>query len=427
MSGLPPALRLRDFRLYFVGQLVSVAGTWMHTVALSWLVAEQTGSGLAVGMMVGAQLVPTLVLGPLAGLAADRFSRRRLLIGTQIVAGLPALGLFVLAQRGEVPYAAGLVAGVALGVVSAFDVPARQALVVEIVGREHLASAKALTSTAYNLAAVLGPPLAGLLIAQVGVAICFLGDAVSYGAAVASLLLIRRGAVVGPSTVASPVRTTVGGGLRAGLDYARSNTVVGASLLGLVAYSLLAMQPPTLLPFFADEVLGIGPAGFGLLTAAEGAGAVIGTVVLAVYGARLGTANVVLGSVAVAVAALVGVSLSRTPALSMILLAMAGFAMVWTLVILATRIQAHTPDALQGRVMALYAQASPNGSGPLGSIAIGGLASAFGAPVAMAVAALAAGIAFLGLRLAFPAAFAAEPSVDSPTPVAERQGAPVRS
>ncbi len=416
-------LRSRDFRLYLTGQAISVIGTWMQRVAQVWLVASSTRSGLLIGTVVAAQFMPTLVLAPLGGLIADRFPRKRILIVTQSAAMIPAIGLFLASMAGQPNYPVILVAVLMLGIINAADVPARQAYAVNLVGQEHVAAARALSSMVFNLAAVIGPATAGLIIADAGTRLCFLLNAVSYVAAVVSLRLIRAASTAAGVTAARGWRQ-----LRAGLSFARRDSVAGVSLLGLLAYSLLAMQPATLFPLFA-QVLGRGADGYGILIGSEGLGALIGALLLAAAARRLTSGKVVLLSVLVSVAALELVSVSRTFWLSAALLVVAGFSMTWVLLISATRIQLSTPEALQGRVMALYAQVSPNGAGSLSSLAIGAMATAAGAPAAMAIATATAGAAFAALAVMKPSAFGRSPSQDDRGPepaktrVAELKGA----
>jgi len=398
MSSLS-VLRSRDFRLYLTGQAVSVIGTWMQRVAQVWLVASSTHSGLLVGTIVAVQFLPTLVLAPLGGVIADRFPRKRILIATQSVAIIPAAGLFFASAAGRPSYPAILAAVLMLGIINAVDIPARQAYAMNLVGREHVAGARALSSMVFNLATVAGPATAGLVIADVGARPCFLLNAISYLAAVVSLWLIRAESPTAGLSAGRSWRH-----LRAGLSFARRDSVAGVSLIGLLAYSLLAMQPATLFPLFA-QVLGKGAAGYGILTGSEGLGALIGGLLLAAAANRLTSGKVVLLSVLASVIALELVSISRIFWLSAALLVVAGFAMTWVLLISATRIQLSTPEALQGRVMALYAQASPNGAGSLSSLAIGAMASGAGAPAAMAVASAAAGMAFALLAVMKPSAF----------------------
>ena len=397
------ALRHRNYRLYFAGQVISTVGTWMQSVAMPWLALTLTHDPFHVGLVLATQFTPMLVAGQFGGLLADRFPKRRILVCTQLAFILPAAVMYFLTAQHLAQYWMVLVAALAVGSINVIDVPSRQAFVIEMVGREDLLNAIALNSTIFNGSAVIGPSIAGIIIGLVGVPICFLTNAVSFLGSVGALLLM---------TNLPALTTTRQGGsalarIREGLDYSRRDPVVGTLLLNVAVFSLFAMNRFTLLPIFADQVLHIGAAGFGFLTASQGVGALVGALSLAVLQRRLAAGNVqFLIGVAWSVF-LVLFSLSRVYPLSVGLLMLAGFCQIAFIATTNTRIQAATPDRLRGRVMALYAQ-SLMGVGPVGSFQAGALAHFFGAPVAMAFGAVVSA-AFVGAsRLVRPQVFKAD-------------------
>src|SRR5207248_8480263 len=282
------ALRHGNYRLYFIGQAISTAGTWMQSVAMPWLALTLTHDAFHVGLVLATQFTPMLVAGQLGGLLADRFPKRRILVCTQAAFMLPALVMWLLTSEGLAQYWMVLLAALAVGTVNVFDVPTRQAFVIDMVGREDLVNAIALNSTIFNGAAVIGPSVAGVIIGLAGVPICFLGNAVSYLASIGALLLMTNL----PSLVRSGRPEPMLARIREGFDYARRDPVVGTLLLNVAVFSLFAMNRFTLLPIFADQVLHVGPAGFGFLTASQGVGALAGALSLAVLQRRLASGNV---------------------------------------------------------------------------------------------------------------------------------------
>ena len=400
------ALRHRNYRLYFIGQAISTAGTWMQSVAMPWLALTLTHDAFHVGLVLATQFTPMLVAGQFGGLLADRFPKRRILVVTQAAFMIPAITMWFLTSEGLAQYWMVLLAALAAGTINVFDVPTRQAFVIDMVGREDLINAIALNSTIFNGAAVIGPSVAGLIIGLVGVPLCFLANGVSYLASIGALLLMSNlPSLVRAAGPPPPILER----LREGWAYARQDAVVGTLLLNVGVFSLFAMNRFTLLPIFADQVLHIGAAGFGFLTASQGLGALVGALSLAVLQRRLAAGNVqFLVGLAWSVF-LVGFSLSRLYWLSIVLLMLAGFCQIAFVASSNTRIQAATPDRLRGRVMALYAQ-SLMGVGPIGSFQAGTIAHFFGAPWAMGIGAVVSA-AFLGVSRALrPAVFRANPS-----------------
>jgi MFS family permease len=398
------ALRHRNYRLFLGGQLVSTVGTWMQSLAQPWLVYQLTHSAFLVGLVLALQYLPVLGLAPLGGLIADRFPKRRILQLTQAAFMVPALFLFLVTWTGVVSYWMVMLAALAWGVVQLVDVPARQAFAVEMVGREDLMNAIALNSSVWNAAAVIGPSLAGVLIAFFGVPICFLVNAISYLAVIAGLALMRNLPTLLPDLARQPLQQRMLEGAR----YVRRDPVVGAMLIVVGVFALFAMNRLTLMPLFADQVLGVGAVGFGLLMGALGLGSLVGALTLAVIAPQpSGRRQFWVG--ACWALALLGFSASRLLPLSMGLLFLAGFCQMWFLATANTRVQTATPDRLRGRVMAFYAQAVM-GVGPLGATQAGALASFLGAPAAMAIGAAIAGLVIICIRVLWPSVFTLEPS-----------------
>jgi MFS family permease len=397
------ALRHRNYRLFFTGQVISQIGTWMQSIALPWLVLILTRNDFLVGLTLAFQFLPMLLLGPLGGIVADRFPKRRILLVTQASYVVPSLLLFLVTHFGVAQYPMVLAAAITVGLINVFVVPARPAFSIEMVGREDLMNAIALNSSVFNAAAVIGPSIAGVLIGFLGVQLCFLINSISFLGPLAGLLLMRKLPRLLRSDEERP--SSVWERVREGAAYARHDPLVGTLLLTVAAFSMFAMNRLTLLPLFADKVLHIGPAGFGFLMAALGLGALTAAVSMAVMPqSPNGRRQFWFGMVWVAM--LLAFSVSRTLWLSLATLFGAGACQMLFTTTANTRIQLVTPDHLRGRVMALYAQAMM-GVGPIGSTMAGGLSALFGPPVAMAVGAGLAAATIVSVRVWRPAVFLA--------------------
>ena len=394
------ALRHRNYRLFLTGQIVSTVGTWMQSVAMPWLALQLTHSGFLVGLVLAVQFTPVLLGSQFGGIVADRFRKRDILLVTQTAFMVPSFCLFVLSASGHAQYWEILIAAAASGTINVFDVPCRQAFVVEMVGKQDLMNAIALNSSVFNGAAVIGPSVAGLIIGAVGVPICFLANSVSYLAAILALLLMRDLPTVVRLTREQPWTQRIA----EGASYARREPVVGLLLVVVAVFSLFAMNRLTLIPLFADQVLDVGARGFGFLMASMGSGALLGALTLAFF-PRLGDdprRQLLLAFVWVA--AVLTFSASRSFPLSIAALLVAGYSQISFVATANNRIQTLTPDHLRGRVMALYAQALI-GVGPFGSTQAGLLASLLGAPWAMAIGATVAGAVVLAVWLVRPIVF----------------------
>lgn len=393
------ALRHRNFRLFWTGQLVSLVGTWMQQVAQGWLVLELTGDPLVLGAVAAAQFTPVIVLGLFAGVFADVFPKRTILIATQVVSAVLALVLGILVATGNVEVWHVFVLASLLGVANAFDMPVRQAFVVEMVGRDDMVNAVGLNSTVFNGSRIVGPAIAGLLIATVGLSICFLLNAVSYVAVVIGLFAMRTSELhpVERSRLERNVRSVIHQ-LTEGLRYVRNEptTRLALAVLGIVATVALNFQ--VLLPILARDVLGGGAETFGFLMAASGLGSLVSSLAIA-FGQRPTLRLLLTGAAAIGLAML-GVSLSRWLPLSMVLMVLAGWGLMAMAATTNTLIQLRTPDVLRGRVMSVYTTVFA-GSSPVGGLFAGSLANAAGVAVALAfggiLAILTAGAAFTRL------------------------------
>ena len=381
-GGWPAPLRAlahRNYRLYFLGQLVSLTGTWMQSVAQSWLAYRLTGSAALLGIVAFVSQVPAFVLAPMGGVLADRADRRRVLIATQAASMLLALVLAALTLGDRIRVAHILVLAGLLGAVNGLDIPVRQSFVVDMVGREALANAIALNSSVFNGARVVGPAVAGLLVAAIGEGWCFFANGVSFLAVIAGLAAMRL-----PAFAPRPSAAGAWASLVEGLRYVGRTRPVRALLLLLGLVSLTGMPYAVLMPIFADRILGGGARGLGLLMGATGLGAVLGALALA---ARRGTRG--LGRWAAISAAGFGLALilfavSRRFWLSATLLVPVGFFMMNQMATSNTLLQSLVPDDFRGRVMAAYAMMFM-GMAPLGALAAGAAAERIGAPWTVAI------------------------------------------
>jgi MFS family permease len=373
------ALSHRNYRLFFSGQSVSLIGTWMTRIATSWLVYRLTGSAWLLGLVGFAGQIPVFLLAPFAGVWIDRWSRHRTLVVTQVLAMLQSFALagLTLAKVITIPEIFWL--SMAQGLINAFDMPARQAFVVEMIGkREDLSSAIALNSSMVNAARLLGPAIAGVVIAAVGEGYCYLMDGFSYIAVIISLLLMS--VALGEKRPARAVLEE----LREGWNYVRHFSPVRSVLLLLVVVSLMGMPFTVLMPIFAGSVLHGGPHTLGFLMGSVGVGALLSAAYLAARRSVIGLGRIIPISAALFGAGLIAFSLSRWLWLSMLLLLMAGAGMMQQMAASNTMLQTIVDDDKRGRVMAFYS-VSIMGMTPFGSLVAGFLASHITAPGALMV------------------------------------------
>jgi MFS family permease len=370
----------RNYRLYFFGQMVSVLGSWLQSVAQAWLVYRLTGSSFMLGLVVFIGQAPLLFLAPIGGLIADRYRRRWVVVATQTSSMLLAFVLAALTLLGHIRMWQILVVAGLQGIISAMDVPARQALVTEMVETDNLLNAVALNSSIFNNASSVAPVIAGFLVATVGEGWCFAINGATYLAVIGGLLLMRleehrkrRGT---QSLVSS---------IREGFHFVHDTAPIRRILVVLAVVSLLGAPFTVLMPIFADKILHAGPRGLGLLMSANGIGSLIGSLLLASRRGLSGLGRwIVFGSAGFG-AALILFSLSRSFSLSLLIMAPAGFCMFYEITASNTLIQAKSPDALRGRAIGILSMLIL-GVAPFGALVAGFLAQHFGAPLTVAAA-----------------------------------------
>jgi MFS family permease len=370
------ALRHRNYRLFFSGQSVSLIGTWMTRIATSWLVYRLTGSPLLLGLVGFAGQIPSFLLAPVAGVLVDRWNRHRLLVWTQVLAMLQSALLAVLALTGVIEIWHVVVLSLFQGVINAFDMPARQAFVVEMVEqREDLGNAIALNSSMVNAARLLGPSIGGVIIAAVGEGWCFALDAVSYLAVIASLLVMR----ITARRPAARRQTRVLHELREGWSYVAGSAPIRSLLLLLALSSLAGMPYSVLMPAFASTILHGGPHTLGFLMAASGLGALGGALFLANRETVLGLGKIVPLAAGLFGAGLVGLSFTGSFPVAFVLLLLTGLGFMVQMAASNTLLQTLVEDDKRGRVMSFYTMAFM-GTAPFGSLLAGWLADRIGVP-----------------------------------------------
>jgi MFS family permease len=372
------ALRHRNFRLFVGGQFVSLIGTWMQQVALGWVVLEMTNSPFQVGLVSTLSALPVLLFTLYGGVVADRRNKHRLVLLLQTAMLVEALALAVLTDTGYITLFWIQVLAVIAGLLAAFEIPARQAFVVEMVGKDDLFTAVAINSTVFNATRVIGPALAGLLLAAAGAAVCFYVNAASYLAVVAGLVAMRM-----PDAGAQG-RSGAGGDLAAlweGVRYMLDNPLQRMLTILTTSFSILGFAFVPMLPVFARDVLGTGSAGYGAMMSAVGVGAALGAIGAALWGRRVERERWILPCAIAFSVTLVGAGLAPTLGVAVLLLALVGFAWVLMAVFVNATLQITSPDALRGRVMGFYSFMVV-GLAPFGSFQMGYVSEHFGARTA---------------------------------------------
>jgi MFS family permease len=377
------ALQHRNFQLFFAGQLVSLIGTWMQSTAQLWLVYKLTNSAALLGIFGFANQIPILLLASIGGYVGDRYNRHRGVIATQTAAMILAFVLAALTLTGVIRNmglrGAWVIIFIAflVGIVNAFDVPIRQAFLVQMVGKEDLPNAIALNSSIFNGARVVGPAIAGFAIAWIGEGWCFFLNGVSFLAVILALLAMRLQPVAIKPSTDSPLQS-----LMQGFRFAMSDLPIRSALLLLSWLSLLGLQYSVFLPIFAKDILHSGARGLGLLMSSAGVGAVLGALHFAARTEFKGLARwIAVTSMSCAIG-LVLFSESRVFWMSMVVLFVVGFSATVQMAATNTIIQSRVPDELRGRIMAVYATMFM-GVQPIGSLLAGGIAKRIGAPHTM--------------------------------------------
>ena len=379
------SLSVRNFRLYFIGQSISLCGTWAQTIGLSWLVLQLTHSGTQLGLVIAAQFLPILLFGVYGGVIADRFDKRRTLYFTQSIMGILALLLSVLVVTHIVQVWMVYIIAFALGLVTAVDAPSRQTFVIEMVGSDLLKNAVTLNSTIVNVARVIGPTIAAVLIASVGIGMCFLVNAISFAAVLLALFMIDGSQLHPTERIPREPKQ-----IRAGLSYAWHTPRLRATLLMMVIIGTFAYEFPVILPLFATSTLHGNAATYSAMTAAMGIGAVLG----GLYSAGKGAAS---QKVLTITAFLFGLSIMLTAIMPGLISAVLVLVCVGGLSVLFislgnTTLQLNSAPQMRGRVMALWAIAFA-GTTPIGGPIIGYIAEHTNPRVGLVVGGLSAVVA----------------------------------
>ncbi len=370
------ALRHRDFRTFIAGQSFSMIGTWMQSVAVGWLVFDLTRSAFDVGLVTTLGTLPILLFTLYGGVIADRVDRRRFIIALQSVMALSAIVLAVLTLSGHISVHLVWLIAVVQGTATAFEVPARQAFLMELVPQEEMIHAAALNSTVYNLSRVVGPSLAGIVLAATSPGVCFALNAVSYTGVLVGLLRIRYRAPVREKVERPSVWT--------GVRFIRSRPMLKALAMTMMLVSLFALSFLAILPVIAREMLGVGAAGYGWLSSSIGLGAAAGAIMLGGFGPRVPRSKVAaIGGITLGAAVLL-LATARSLMPAMVLLSIAGASMASVGISTATSLQLSSPSELRGRVMAVYSF-MVLGLAPIGAFEAGWLADRIGVPWAIAI------------------------------------------
>ncbi len=378
LGNLFRALKYRNFRLFFVGQSISLIGTWMQSIAMSWLVYRMTGSALLLGIVGFSSQIPTFILSPFAGVFADRYNRHKIIIATQALSMMQAFILAGLTLSGKIQVWQIIALGLFLGCVNAVDIPTRQTFLIDMVEKkEMLGNAIALNSAIFNGARLIGPTIAGILIAIVGEGICFLLNAISFLAVIASLLMMKLN-----RKEEKGHESNVMGELKEGVDYAFSSRPIRMILFLLSIISMLGMSYVVLMPVFAKDIHHGGPGTLGIFMAAIGVGALIATLYLAARKEPPTLEKGIPVSATIFASGVILFALSRVLWVSIILLVVTGFGFLATTASSNTIIQTVVDDDKRGRVMSFYAMAFM-GMAPIGSLLAGTIASKFGATDAL--------------------------------------------
>ncbi|HJX01105.1 MAG TPA: MFS transporter [Terriglobales bacterium] len=395
MASAFRALRHRNFQLFFGGQLISLIGTWMQNVAQSWLVYKMTGSSLLLGAVGFSSQIPIFLLSPVGGAVVDRRHRHGIIVATQTASMILAFILAAITLLGVVKVWHIFVLSALLGFVNAFDIPARQAFIVEMVGKENLMNAIALNSSMFNGARIIGPAVAGMLVASIGEGWCFFANAVSYVAVLIGLFMMKV-----PQWVPQPRETSALSDIKEGFTWVANTMPISALLLLVGLVSLVGMPYAVLMPVFADQILHSGARGLGILMGFSGAGALIGALILAAKSSLRG-----LGTWVAACSASFGLFLilfgySRIFWLSAVLLIPVGLFMMVQMAATNTLIQSMVPDRLRGRLMSLYSMMMM-GMAPVGALLAGALSERLGAPLTVALGGMCSilGAMWFGTRL----------------------------
>lgn len=384
----------RNFRLFWIGQTVSLVGTWMQMMAQGWLALELTNNAFLVGLVASIGSFPILLLSLPAGVLADRAHKLRLVTIAQVLLLVEAVVLWWLTFTGHITIGWLLILAAANGAVVAMEIPARQAMMIELVGRDDLRDAIALNSSGFNLARIFGPGVAAAVIAQAGIAWCFGLNALSYLTVIIGLSMIRLPAWQPPLTTGSPLH-----GMLEGLRYIRSAKKVSALIRFIAVFSILGVPYITLMPVVARDLLGLDASGYGLLLSSLGVGGLCGALALAAVGRRIPRGRLLVGAAYTYAFLLIMFSLVRWAWLAYPILLVTGVTMIVTNAVANSMLQSFVPDQFRGRLMSVYSLIAVGLAQVAGSFAAGTVAAAVGVDWAIGMgAAIMLGYAMYAFR-----------------------------
>ncbi|MFA5310716.1 MAG: MFS transporter [Candidatus Omnitrophota bacterium] len=390
------SLSIRNFRVYWLGMLVSLIGTWIQQVAQSWLVFELTSSAFLLGVVGFLNSIPVLILCLFGGVLADRLNKRSILIATQIAFMVLAFILAVLTQLKIITPFQIMTVAILNGVVMAFDAPARQSIVVELVGKKHLFNAIALNSVAFNSSRIIGPALAGILVATIGMSGCFYINGISFLAVIIALFSVR---IVKTQNKFSNGNTFED--LKDGFIFIKNNRLILALISMVAVVSLFGVAHVILMPIFANDVLNVGIKGLGVLMSSAGLGALIGSLILARLGDFKYKGRLLLSSAMVFSVSLIIFSLSKTYLLSIFALILIGLSSVTAVALVNTLLQVKVEDRFRGRVMSVFMLIFA-GMMPFGNLIAGSLAQAAGVSFALLFGGVTCAVFFTAINIIYP-------------------------
>ena len=390
------SLKIRNFRLYWLGMLISLIGTWIQSIAQSWLVFELTGSAFLLGVVGFLNTIPIFLLSLFGGVVADRTNKKSILLFTQHTFMVLAFILAVLTQMKLITPVQIMIIALLNGVVMAFDAPSRQAVVVELVGKTHLLNAIALNSAAFNSARIIGPALAGMLIAVVGMSGCFYINGISFLPVIAALLLIKVD--IEPK---HKIKSNVMKDLFEGLNFIKNNPTILILITMVGIMSLFGVSYLILMPVFAQDVLAVGIKGFGVLMSAAGLGALAAALILARLSDFKDKGKLLFFSTIIFCISLLMFSLSRVYEFSLVALVFIGWSSVTATSLINTVLQIIVPDNFRGRIMSVF-MFTFAGVMPFGNLFAGSLTQVIGASLTVLISALICSIFFAIINLAYP-------------------------
>ncbi len=379
------ALRHRNFRLFWFGQIISVTGTWMQSIGQAWLVLQLSHSAFLLGVVSALQFLPLLVLALFGGVIADKLPKRKVLLATQAASMIQAFTLFVLAGTGVVQVWHIMVLACCLGLVNALDMPTRQAFISEMVGRQDLMNAVSLNSAQFNASRIVGPAIAGVLIALLGIPPLFLLNSLSYVAVLIGLWLMDPAELLAPTRVARAGQRPLQQ-IREGVAFSLRSPIIRLVLIMVFVISTFGMNFNIILPLLADTVYHSGAPGFGLLSSMLGVGSLLAALVIAGTVKRPRPSTLVISGVAFGLSE-IGLSAVRAQPLAIIVLPLIGFSTISFSATANSLLQTNAPDHMRGRVMSLYAMVFA-GATPIGALVAGTIAARLGAPAAVLIGAL---------------------------------------